>query len=286
MTTTPHKTIWRITVACVAIAGIVTLLRGEKAEAPLILPTSKEAFAIRDNQIAELNTLLASDWRMRRIPTRIAVEHVSAYAQHPTLATAESFYALALFRFYAEKNTVSARNALDQAIALDPEWSWPYCLLGVIQYTQGDTVQGLKSLHQAMELDPGWSRPYSDLAILYRIDENWAVALDYAQTAIDLDSKNPIPYYNYGVIMDYKGDHDAAVVFYERVLEMNAELPAPYYNIACGFARHSDVTETLRYLEIAVRLDPAFHFEANRDPDFDTIRNKEIFIEFMDAHAP
>ncbi len=98
--------------------------------------------------------------------------------------------------------------------------------------------------------------------------------------------ENPIPYYNYGVILDFRGDHDAAVVFYERVLEMNAELPAPYYNIACGFARQSDVTETLRYLEIAVRLDPAFHFEANRDPDFDPIRNKVSFIEFMDAHAP
>lgn len=286
MNTTSHKTIWRIAAGFAVIAGIVVLLRGEDALAPYESPTLDDAMVVRDAQIAELHRLLETDWRMRRIPTRRAVEQVSAYAQHPTLATAETYYALALFRYYADEDPDSAQAALSQAIALDPDWSWPYGLKGVIQFSEGDRVNGLKSLHHAMALDPDWSRPYSDLAILYRIEENWEVALDYAQIAMDMYPDDPIPYFNYGVILDYKGDHDAASGYYEIVLEMNAELPAPYYNMACGFARKGEVEDSLRYLKVSIGLDPAFHKEATKDRDFDTIREDPEFIDFMENNAP
>ena len=137
-----------------------------------------------------------------------------------------------------------------------------------------------------MDLDREWSRPYSDLAIQYRMDEQWDVALQYAQRAIQLEPDNPIPYYNYGVILDYQGFHEKARTYYRRVLEMNAELPAPYYNIACGFARTGDVEESIKYLTIAIELDPAFHDEVFGDPDFDSIRKTAHFEDFMRRMEP
>ena len=67
---------------------------------------------------------------------------------------------------------------------------------------------------------------------------------------------------------------------------MNAELPAPYYNIACGFARHEDVSQSLEYLKVAIQLDPNFHEEAVFDPDFDRIRETPEFMAFMKRHKP
>jgi tetratricopeptide (TPR) repeat protein len=86
--------------------------------------------------------------------------------------------------------------------------------------------------------------------------------------------------------VDYQGDHKKAQTYYQRVLEMNAELPAPYYNIACGFARQGKIEESLQYLDIAIRLDPAFHSEVFDDVDFDRIRNTDSFIKFMNDRAP
>jgi tetratricopeptide (TPR) repeat protein len=286
MAASSHKTIWWITAGFVALAIIAIFTRSTSPDSPFNSPVPDIAIEQRDRHIDKLHSLIQTDWRMRRTPTRAAVEQVAAYAQHPSLATAEAWYALALFRFYGDSDLLGATAALDEAIRLRPEWSWPYSLRGTIQFTQGDTITSLKSFHHAMELDPEWSRPYSDLAILYRLDKNWQLAREYAQTAMEMDPDNPIPYYNYAVILDFQGLHDQATEYYKRTLDMNADLPAPYYNMACGFARRAEVEESLQYLEIAVRLDPAFHTEAQSDPDFDSIRTTQQFIDFMNIHQP
>ena len=287
MNTASHKTIWRIAAVFALAAGIAVLARSRPADSGYTPPPpAEEAVESRDEQTEELLQLLQTDWRVRRQPTRDAVQQVAAYAQHPTLANAESFFALALFRYYGERDIDGALTAVSEAIARDPEWAWPHSLRGVLKFRANDIVESMQSFHTAMDLDPGWSRPYSDLAIQYRQYEQWDVALQYAQRAIQLEPENPIPYYNYGVILDYQGFHQKARAYYRKVLEMNAELPAPYYNIACGFARTGDVEQSLEYLEIAIELDPAFHEEVFSDPDFDPVRHTEVFEDFMRRAEP
>lgn len=287
MNTTSHKTIWRIAAVFAVAAGIAAIVRNRPPDSDIDTRSHDEqAVTARDHLAEELMDLLRTDWRVRRQPTQLAVKQLAAYAQHPSLDNAEAYFALALLYFYANEDIDAAQGAVNKAINLDSDWAWPYSLRGIILYNQGDRVEGLRSFHKAMELDPAWSRPYSDLAILHRLDEEWDRALEYAQRAIDLEPRNPIPYYNYGVILDFQGYHDEAKEYYARVLEINAELPAPYYNIACGYARNGNVSDSLKYLKIAIELDPAFHAEAQEDPDFDPIRQEERYREFMTQMRP
>ena len=282
MNTTSHKTIWRIAAVFAVVAAIAVFVRSRPADSGFVPPApSDEAVAARDAQIEDLMILLQTDWRVRRQPTRDAVQQVAAYAQHPTLANAEAYLALSLFRYYGERDIDGALMAIDEAIELDPDWAWSHCLRGVLLFQADDIVESLRSFHRAMFLDPASSRPYSDLAIQFRIEEQWDLALQYAQRAIQLEPENPIPYYNYGVILDFQGFHDKADTYYRKVLEMNAALPAPYYNIACGFAREGNVESALQYLEIAIDLDPAFRDEVRNDPDFDPVRDSVEFQDFL-----
>jgi tetratricopeptide (TPR) repeat protein len=240
----------------------------------------------RDRRVAEMKELLETDWRIRRARTREVVDSVSLYAQHPTLGSAETFFALGLVRMYKQFDPAGAEGALRKAIKLDPDWSWSRDLLGVVLYSGGDRETGLRYLNDAMALDPDWSRPHSDLAILYRLEEKWDLALKHAHIAINMDPDHPIPYYNYGVILYRMGRRDEAQRQFEHVLELNSNLPAPYYNIACGFARSGRLAEALEFLAIAIEMDPAFYEETLNDPDFDGVRSDPRLVEFLDKHHP
>lgn len=286
MQQTSHKTIWIIT-TCFLLATCAVLIFQTKlsSDENAVYPQDI-AMAERDRQVAKMEKLLETDWRIRRTSTRATVESVSRYAQHPILQNAKTFFALGLVRMYKLSDVDGAEKALRQAITLDPEWSWSHDLLGVVLYTRGDKEAGLASLSQAMQLSPGWSRPHNDLAILYRQEGNWDKALDHANEAIRIDPEHPIPYYNYGVILYMMGERDEAQAQFQHVLELDSNLPAPYYNIACGFAQSGDLEGALEYLEIAIQLDPAFYEETIYDPDFDGVRSDSRFVSFMNQHHP
>ena len=286
MNRSSHKTIWLITVVFVLTAGIVLSICTQPLGTGETLGSLEFARAERDRQTVEMMELLETDWRIRREPTRVVVDAVSRYAQHPSLQSSESFFALGLVRMYKESDEEGAVQALRSAIEMDPSWSWPYDLLGVVLFSMGDHGGGVESLEYAMALDPKWSRPHSDLAILYRLESDWERALEHAHIAIDIAPDDPIPYYNYGVILYRMGQHDEAQAQFEYVLKLNPTLPAPYYNIACGFAREGRVEESLEYLSIAIEMDPAFYEETLYDPDFDGVRSDADFVAFLDEHHP
>ncbi len=280
-----HKIIWGIalTIAVMALGLNSFLASMETRE---VQAARQQALAQRDDAIADMKVLLATDWRLRRAPTRQRVEQVARYATIPKMDTAETYFAQGLFRFHAQSDTPGAEVALRRAVELQPEWAWAHDVLGVVLFKEGKHEAGQASIEQAMTLAPDWSRPYSDLARLYRLAEDWDKALEYAQKAIAMDEDNPVTHYNYGVVLDYMGDREGAQKIYREVLELDAELPAPYYNMACGYGRDGDVEEALKYLAIAIRLSPEFHAESQEDPDFDTIRDDPRFVAFLEQHQP
>ena len=277
-----HKIIWVITLTTVMLAfGVQHYLGYLEIQAK-----QNEIRSRLELNINSMKKLLETDWRLQREPTRNKVEHVAYFSDTPTLATAETYFAQGLLRFYAQSDSPAAEKSLRHAIELDPQWAWPHDVLGIVLFRSGQQESGLASIEHAMKLDPTWSRPHSDLARLYRLEENWDKALAYANTAIKMDKDNPVPLYNYGVVLDYMGDRVGAQEVYLRVLKLNADLPAPYYNIACGYARNGDVSEAIKHLTIAIRLNPEFQVESQEDPDFDALRNDPKFIAFIDQNRP
>lgn len=271
-----HRTIWTIAAIAVFIALIAFTLRRS--------PERPASYMDERNRLTEeMMTLLKKDPRVRRPATQRTVESVAAYALQPALATAETFYALGLRKYYGEKKFEAAEEAFLKAIEMGPSWSWPHNGLGIVRFFTGREEQGLASFHEALRLDPDWSRPHSDMAILYRDVERMDEAIREVEAALEIEPLHPINHYNYGVILDLLKRHPEARARYETALELSPGLPPALYNLACSYAREGDLKTALPFLLESILLDEAFREEAAFDPDFDPVRKEQAFVSVIEG---
>jgi len=268
-----HKTIWRITGAVVALAMCAFAVRHYLIE----LDQIALARASRDTHIDDMLEKLSGDPRVRRPATQRVVEMVARFSEDRALDTAETQYALGLRRYYGDSDFDGAEEAYNRAIALKPEWSWPFNGLAIIYFSTEREEKAHEAWAEAMRLDPQWSRPHSDMAILYR----WANRMDDAvvevEKALALDPDGAITNYNYAYILDVMGKPNKARTVYKKVIQLDPTLPWPYYNLACGFARNGNEEEAMPMLLKSIKLDDTFRLEAWDDPDFDGIRDSKAF---------
>ncbi len=230
--------------------------------------------------------LLENDPRVRRIPAQRAVQAIATLANNPATDSAEARYALGLLLYYRDQDFAAAETAFQEAIAIQPEWSWPHNNLGSALYKLDRKIEAQKSFGKAMKLDPTWGRPRNDIAILYREDGQLSLALDQVLLALDMDPRGAVTHYNYGVILDLSGRHNEARAQYQLVIELDANLPEPHYNLACSYARTGDLHTALPHLNRAIRLQELFRDESKEDPDFDAIRDEPEFIALLKAPPP
>ena len=266
----------------VALALIVFTVRA--ARDSFVKPANLQGAAIeRGAVVSEMLELLERDPRVRRARTRQVVETVARSANASAPESAEAQYALGLWQYYGAYDVAGAEAAFRHAIVFRPEWSWAHNGLGIVLFATGREDEGMASFNEAMRLAPEWSRPYNDLAILYFHAGKMKGAIREIQRALALDPDGAVTHYNYGVILDVQGHAEDAAVEYRQAIELEPTIPAPYYNLACGFARNGEVEAALEYLSEAVDLEEAFHEEAQRDPDFDPIRDRPEFVRFIET---
>lgn len=277
-----HRTIWTIAGIAVFLALIAFTFRRSLDDLQNLGATAN-AVDKRDRLAGEMIALLEKDPRVRRPATQRTVESVAAYALRPALATAETFYALGLRKYYGEKEFEAAEEAFLRAIEMKPSWSWPHNGLGIVLFFTGREEQGLASFHEALRLDPDWSRPHSDMAILYRLSGRMDAAIHEVEAALEIEPLHPINHYNYGVILDLLERHPEARARYETALELSPGLPPALYNIACSYAREGDLKTALPFLLESILLDEAFREEAVLDPDFDPVRNEPDWVAIIEG---
>jgi tetratricopeptide (TPR) repeat protein len=274
-----HRTFWIIAGISVAAALVAIGLR-EWIGSSLAAPHSDRRIE-RDRVTSEMIRRLDFDPRLRRPETQRAVELAAAFAEDPSLSSAESLYALGLRKYYGDFDTAGAEQAFTRARRARPDWAWPLNGLGIVQFVSGRRQEALDSFQRALELDPAWSRPEADMAILFRRAGEMGRALEHARAALRIEPDHPINHYNYGVILDELGRRAEARAEYESALAIAPDLPQAHYNLACGYARAGDLERALPPLVRAIELEPEFGEDARNDPDFDPVRHRPEFIALV-----
>jgi TolB-like protein/Flp pilus assembly protein TadD len=192
--------------------------------------TIEDIFELQDELTAKIVGALGPEMTMAEIDLR--------RNKTPANFDAWDFYLRALPHFYAitELNFENAVALLQQSIAMDPNFSNAYALLGYCHS------------HAALH---GWSG---------RRRDNVETALQYAQKAVALDPLNPLGYAALAEIYHVRGPMDEAIAAAERALELEPN-NAKYWrhlSSALGFAGRPD--EALAAAENAERGSP-------RDPE-------------------
>ncbi len=268
----PHRTIWFIT-------GTVVLL------AALVLLTRKAGESGSEGQHQDVEAMtegLKADPYANRPDTKSAIAAAADLAVRGVLITAETSYALGLVSMEA-KRFAEAEAAFRNAIALKPEWSWPYNALGILlaSYTKDRAREAEEAYRTAIRLDPNAARPYNDLAILLRLKGRLAEAEEAALNALRLDPTSVATHNNYGNLLVTQRRLAEAEAQYRKAMELDPEHPKPYYNLACVCSLQNRKEEALTLLAKAIARNPALREDAQRDPDFATLRDDPRFQKLI-----
>ncbi len=86
-------------------------------------------------------------------------------------------------------------------------------------------------------------------------------------------------------LYEQKRYREAAAIFEEILRDMPNDATA-HYNYACMLALAGDATKALVHLQRALELDASLVRLAERDPDFDSIRNTQAFQQIIQKHKP
>jgi Flp pilus assembly protein TadD len=278
-----HRAIWTIAGTAFAIALAAFFARQVTGGRDGSVASREQAE--RDRLVGQMLEGLDRDHRARFASTRALVERVARYCDTPALASAETWYAQGLRKFYGEFEVKEAEEAFTRAGGMRPEWAWPVNALGIVQFVSGRREEALRSFGRALELEPGWSRPHSDLAILYRRAGEMGEALAHAERALAIEPDDLVNQFNYGVVLDDLGRHAEARERYERVLAAAPDMAQAAYNLGCSYAREGDAAKALPYLKRAIEGDPAFREDAADDADFDPIRGAAEFVKLLEPPA-
>ncbi len=94
-------------------------------------------------------------------------------------------------RHLVQGQVVAARQALDRALALDPDDALAYGLRSNIELVQNRKAQALEDAERAIAVNPSSSSAYLSLSLVKQAQFDLGAALDAARQAVALDPDNP-----------------------------------------------------------------------------------------------
>lgn len=74
--------------------------------------------------------------------------------------------------------------------------------------------------------------------------------------------------------------YDEAIIWYKKDLEVE-KFEWSYYGIASIYGRKGDVNNTVKYLKLAIDINPSVKNNAKNEKDFDNVRNHMEFNELI-----
>ncbi len=256
-----HAVIWCITALILLSTALIGVLRYT------FLQTQSQKVSDAD-QIKNTIALLEKDATVWKPATQSAVRASATLVERNQIKNAQGYYILAV-QYQREHNINAAEALFKRAIAVDPQWSWPYAGLGVLlsQHSIGRTEEAKAMLQKAIQFDPNWGRPHNTLAVIFRLEGDLVKAEEEAKRALALSPNDIAAHNNYANLLISEERYDEAEKHYRMAIKNEPEHPKPYYNLACLYSRQKRKKEALAFLEQAIKRAPVLRRDATKDPD-------------------
>jgi len=124
-----------------------------------------------------------------------------------------------------KESDITAKELLERAIALDPEFAEAWAYLGEArQYTASD-LDPLVALETALELDPASIAANTFNALFWQRQYEYELALGYLQMTAKLDPDNPVYLVEIGNLVALLGDLDAGEDYYRQAIALSSNDP-------------------------------------------------------------
>jgi len=152
------------------------------------------------------------------------------------------------YNLFYDKKYDSALAAENAVIAEDPTFFKAYYIKGITQCYAGKYEEGSKNIDKALELSPD----------------------DYMAR------------FNKALSLELYKHYDEALVWYQKSLEVaKGQGKWSYYGIASIYGRRGNVADTVKYLKLAIDIDPYIKKDAKNESDFNPVKNSKEFKQLI-----
>lgn len=147
---------------------------------------------------------------------------------------------------YNSHNYEQCINIEDQIIAQDSNFYKAYTIKGIAQCFSKNYNDGIVNLDKALQIKQDY---------------------DYGR-------------YAKALALELYGHYDEALAEYNSALEVNKYIWS-YYGIASIYGRRGDIDNVVKYLKLAISIDPVVKKCAKDEPDYDNVRKYKEFQDLI-----
>ncbi|MBW9159489.1 hypothetical protein G9F71_026745 [Clostridium sp. FP2] len=87
--------------------------------------------------------------------------------------------------------------------------------------------------------------------------------------------------FNKALTYELFGYYDDAIVWYKKDLQVEKNFEWSYYGIASIYGRKGDVTNTVKYLKLAIHINPNVKTIAKSESDFNNVKQYVTFKQLL-----
>lgn len=167
--------------------------------------------------------LATEKWRAKDYDAALADVYAGLYLNPENIRTKATLVHRKASVFYSLGLKGQAIKYYNEAIELDPSFSWPFTNLGTINYEQGKLKEAEAQYRKTIELDPKYATPHNNLGTLYYNQGKLEEAEDEYNVAIALNPNFADSHYNLGGLFEKQGKLDEAKSEYEEALRLKPD---------------------------------------------------------------
>ncbi|MBZ9607656.1 hypothetical protein G9F73_007485 [Clostridium estertheticum] len=141
--------------------------------------------------------------------------------------------------------------------------------------------QAIETERQVIKDDPTFYKAYAVEGIALAYSGNFEKGMQQIDQSLKLNPNYGYARFNKALANELYEHYDEAITWYKKDLEVE-KFEWSYYGIASIYGRKGDVNNTVKYLKLAIDINPSVKNNAKNEEDFDNVRNHMEFKELIE----
>lgn len=158
---------------------------------------------------------------------------------------------------------------------LEKKWK-----LGYDEFFEKKYEKAIETQRQVIKEDPSFYKAYAVEGIALAYNGDFEKGMQQIDKALELKPDYGYARFNKALANELYNHYDEAIKWYEKALEVE-KFEWSYYGIASVYGRKGDVSNTVRYLKLAIEINQSIKDVAKDEEDFDKVRNSVEFKQLI-----
>ena len=159
---------------------------------------------------------------------------------------------------------------------LEKKWK-----LGYDEFFEKKYEKAIETEREVLKEDPNFYKAYAIEGIALAYNGDFEKGMQQIDKALELKPDYGYARFNKALANELYHHYDEAIKWYEKALEVE-EFEWSYYGIASVYGRKGDVSNTVKYLKLAININKSIKEIAKDEEDFDKVRNSLEFKQLIE----